>query len=195
MLPYFSIDTETTGLNPDQAQVIEFAAVFDDGTDKPLNSLPAFRRLLRWPVYFGDAFALQMNAALLKAICDKDNPDVIPGETLGAEFMGFIAACGLQTTDRITAAGKNFASFDLQFLKRLPGFNDGGVKFRHRFIDPAMLYWEADSDLQLPDSQICRERAGLFGPVAHTALADALDIVQEVRHAAKRRAFRLVVGE
>ncbi len=84
----------------------------------------------------------------------------------------------------IQAAGKNFAAFDMQFLKRMPVFEDL-IAFRHRIIDPAILYWEPD-DEKLPDSKTCYERAGYDSKVAHTAVEDAQAIVWLVRQGVKR---------
>ena len=69
---------------------------------------------------------------------------------------------------RAQAAGKNFASFDMQFLNRIPQFTKF-INFRHRILDPAMLYWQA-GDERLPDSKTCYERSGHDEEVAHTAL-------------------------
>jgi hypothetical protein len=80
----------------------------------------------------------------------------------------------------IQAAGKNFGSFDKQFLERLPGLK-GWVKFKHRSIDPGNLFWRPQTDKELPGSKTCMERAGIPGEVAHTAVADAMAVIQMVR--------------
>ena len=82
----------------------------------------------------------------------------------------------LGRTTAFTPAGKNFASFDRQFLKRLPKFEQV-VKLSHRTLDPALLFWLA-GDEKLPDSKTCYERAGMNPKVAHTALEDALAVVR-----------------
>ena len=84
----------------------------------------------------------------------------------------------------LTPAGKNFASFDRQFLKRLPDF-EGMVRLHHRTLDPAMLFWQP-GDEKLPDSKTCYERAGMNGKVAHTALEDAMAVVWLLRAGIKR---------
>jgi hypothetical protein len=84
----------------------------------------------------------------------------------------------------VQAAGKNFASFDMQFLYRLPGFTSV-IKFRHRVLDPAILYWQPE-DERLPDSKTCYERAGIDTKVAHTAVEDALAVVRLIRIGVKR---------
>ena len=72
----------------------------------------------------------------------------------------------------------------MQFLNRIPQFTKF-VNFRHRVLDPAMLYWQAE-DERLPDSKTCYERSGHDDTVAHTALEDALGVVWEVRQGVKR---------
>jgi len=90
--------------------------------------------------------------------------------------------CGwLVNENKITPAGKNFASFDRSFLK-LCGFDKF---FHHRTLDPAPLFWRPE-DEKLPDSKTCMERAGLDGSVAHTAVADAVAVVRMIRYATKR---------
>ena len=91
---------------------------------------------------------------------------------------------GFHATDEkgLLAAGKNFASFDLQFLNQLPGFRKF-IRFKHRFLDPAMLWWDPDLDDGPPDTKTCMERAGLAGEVAHTAIEDALVVVKLIRAA------------
>jgi oligoribonuclease (3'-5' exoribonuclease) len=80
----------------------------------------------------------------------------------------------------VTFAGKNFAGFDAQFLKALPNFEDY-IRIRHRIIDPGPMYLREDDD-GVPNSKTCYERAGIVSEVAHTALEDAKDTVQVVRH-------------
>ena len=60
----------------------------------------------------------------------------------------------------LQAAGKNFVSFYAQFLRRLPRFSES-VRFRHRTLDPAILFWRPAEDEKLPDSKTCYEVAGL----------------------------------
>lgn len=87
---------------------------------------------------------------------------------------------------RAVVAGKNFASFDDKFLRMLPHF-DEHIKYVHRVIDPAMLYWNPMVDQRPPDTKTCMERAGLKGEVTHTALGDALVVAKLIRIAVGRR--------
>lgn len=81
---------------------------------------------------------------------------------------------------KITMAGKNFASFDWQFLKTDCFKIDWSVDIRHRTIDVAPMYWQP-GDKVLPDTKTCMKRAGLDGIVKHTALEDARNVVRLVR--------------
>lgn len=117
-------------------------------------------------------------AAHPPGICCYCQPDELAGL-----FRAWLVALGVKPT-AVQAAGKNFASFDMQFLYRLPKFRDA-ITFRHQIIDPANMFW-LPTDERLPDSKQCYERAGMAGKVAHTALEDALAVVQLVRAGYKR---------
>jgi len=177
-MPYVSIDIETTGLDSDICQVLEVGAVFENWKS-PVDQLPEFRQILKYTELRGQPFAFALNAGLLKLIA---NPPVDclfcqPYE-LGQRLADWVRACGLDPMN-LTAAGKNFASFDMQFLKKLPAFNEF-VRFRHRVLDPAILYWQFD-DESLPNSKTCYQRAGLDSKVSHTAVEDARAVVRLIR--------------
>lgn len=254
-MPYVSIDIETTGLDPDTCQILEFGAIIDDWKT-PINKLPVFRRVLLYEKVSGSPFAMALNASLLKFIANAPNslqlqclegavstwldqcskqdkqhgqqitallrsrfpdarilwwtipdrlfaiesiaqyPNILrlaanpPGiscsckpELLGPLFQKWLIAHGLNPYD-VQVAGKNFAGFDAQFLWKHPNFKC--VKFRHRVIDPAILYWRPLEDDRLPDSKTCSQRSGGDGHVAHTAVDDALAVVWQVRKGVKR---------
>jgi len=180
-MPYVSIDIETTGLDPETCQILEIGAVVDDWK-LPIERLPRFRRALTYEIVTGSPYAMALNANLLKQIASPQSDFCKPQE-LGAQFAEWIKANGLDPM-RLQAAGKNFASFDMQFLNRLPRFGEH-IRFRHRVLDPAILYWRLQDD-KLPDSKTCYERAGLDNKVAHTAVEDALAVVRLVRLGIKR---------
>ena len=172
-LKYVSIDIETTGLDPDYCQVLELGAVIEDWVS-PIANLPTFRHILKYDKLRGEAGGLAMNAKLLK------QPATCLPENLGYEFSGWLQENGIDPK-HVQAAGKIFASFDAQFLKRVPGFSEL-VRFHHRTIDPCMLFWQND-DESLPDTKTCMKRAGITGNVAHTAVEDALAVIKMIRFA------------
>ena len=69
------------------------------------------------------------------------------------------------------AAGKNFANFDLAFLRELPGYKSF---FHHRTLDLGNLALSAD-DTEIPRFETCLQRCGVpfTDSEFHTALADA----------------------
>jgi len=182
-MSYVSIDIETTGLNPDTCQVLEIGAVWEDWK-RPLKELPTYRRLIPHEEYRGNAYALAMNAGLLKQLSGEGKPWFLNEDQVADDFAAWLKGCGWDGKTALTPAGKNFASFDRQFLKRLPRFEQV-VKLHHRTLDPAVLWWKPE-DEKLPDSKTCYERAGQDGKVAHTAVEDALAVVRLVRLGIKR---------
>jgi hypothetical protein len=178
-MKYVSIDIETTGLDPDTCQVLEFGAVLEDW-QRPVAQLPTFRRVIHHKQIVGTPFALALNAGLLRQMETASLVRCAP-ESLGREFHVWLLQHDVDP-NRVQAAGKNFASFDLQFLKKVPFFNES-VKFNHRIIDPGNLFWRPFEDEGLPGSAICMERAGIDGKVAHTAVEDAIAVVKMIRYA------------
>ena len=90
---------------------------------------------------------------------------------------------------RITGAGKNLGTFDIKFLESIPGFTDSFV-ISHRTIDPSFMYTVFDLDNGVPGLSECKKRLLQSYPnafdsdvVTHTAIDDARDIIQLVRHA------------
>jgi len=178
-LSYVSIDIETTGLNPETCQILEIGAVWDDWT-KPIDQLPWYRRLVVHDEYRGSAYALSLNANLLKRLSGKMESWFLDPAQVADDFADWLRdQCGWDGKTALTPAGKNFASFDRQFLKRLPRFEEV-VKLNHRTLDPAILFWQQE-DISIPGSKTCYERAGIDGKVAHTAVEDALAVVRLVR--------------
>ena len=178
MIPYVSIDLETTGLYHDRHQILAIGAKKRSGEE--------FQRYVMWEEIYGSPFALKMNAAILQR--DDAVPIRIALMDFGA-FLGFEANPHLSRIEfqrgqprKIVAAGKNFHGFDRPFLEsaRFP------VRqvFHYRSLDPAAFFLEPD-DVEPPSLQECLKRAGLEGKfVAHDVLDDAraVDALLEVAH-------------
>lgn len=191
-MKYVSIDLETTGLNHDNCQILEIAAVYNDD-NLHLALCPIFHRYIWHPIIKGEAYALHMNANLIKEIFDlkkagaKTDVLIDPG-ALRYRFRDWLLEHGYQRTitddvltsvKNVVVAGKNFESFDHKFLSKLDC--DDLIRFHHRVIDPAMYYHERD-DAVPPDTNACLKRAGFPGPVSHRAVNDALDVCRLIRH-------------
>ena len=80
----------------------------------------------------------------------------------------------------INVAGKNFATFDMLFLKQLPWWQKL-IKIRQRVLDPAILMVDWKNDSSLPNLKQCKERGGIEGIVTHNALEDAWDVIEVMR--------------
>lgn len=193
---YISIDIETTGLDPESCQILEIGAVIEDW-ESPILELPTFHCYVRHLEYRGEPYALALNSKILGILAKSESkldPDLkIYGPAhIEFRFNEWLKRNNIHyLQDRITVAGKNFGSFDLQFLKRLLNFNQLASRFRHRYIDPAMLYWEPNIDgSTLPDLKKCLARAGMTDEVTHTAVEDAQLVIKLVRHYYDRKIKR-----
>lgn len=187
--PYLSIDLETTGLDSDWCQILEIGAVIEDWRS-PVHELPVFHAFYCHEHIYGEPYALAMNAKILKKIADRkdlSDPNALflhPSKVTKA-FQKFLYDNGFVKGDndkyKVTVAGKNFGSFDLQFLKR-QGLRN--IEFRHRFIDAGALFYNPAIDDVPPNTEECLRRAGMTPNVLHEAVPDAIDIIKLVRHVA-----------
>ncbi|EMR02637.1 3'-5' exonuclease [Cesiribacter andamanensis] len=184
---YLSIDLETSGTDPDQSQILEFAAVLENTRQPllPVEELPCLRLAVHHPLISGTVGALAINARLLQELSDarqKTNmpPDHCLPEEVLVRFAEFLDAQGVNRKKALVAAGKNFATFDLPFLQRLPGYGEL-LWISNAVLDPALLYLNWQKDSKLPNMASCKRRAGLPEEVSHQALDDARDVVRLLR--------------
>lgn len=221
-MKYVSIDIETTGLDPENCQILSIGAVIEDTNNQvPIEDLPSFHVAILRQRIEGEPYALNMNRDLIQDIVyyqtakDQDEKnDIVHLKNM--QFMtdleavenfyywlaenGFVEfndpSSGGTVTRRngilipaitrgtkpihITAAGKNFSTFDLKFLEKLPRWKQL-IKVRQRIIDPSVLFTDWFEDKSLPSLGQCKERAGFEGTVAHDALEDCKDIVKLLR--------------
>lgn len=198
---YFSIDTETTGLDFENNQIIEFGVIFED-PDRQLSfeEIPKFKRIIRHDSYVGQAIAIHMNARIFKILAEYDMKkpadkiefaklhNIVRPSALMDEFLQFVIDCykhyGLPIPGYgINIAGKNFPGFDGKFIEKLKtdyGMQ-GSLKFKHVVGDPATLYTDFYKDEMFAGLQTCKDVAGIAGTVSHDALEDAWDVVQVLR--------------
>ena len=151
---YLSIDIETTGLNPERCQVLQVGGYLEDAANpKPREETPSFCFLLDHPSTVGDPYALSMNAWILnelvgfrklssyqRAEYNQSSPHpVLSPDVCWSELEKFLDRnLPDKHGNRIVAAGKNFGSFDLQFISRLPGYG-ARYTFYARSLDPSIF--------------------------------------------------------
>lgn len=182
MINYVSIDLETTGLNPDYCQILEFGAIIDNGEN--IHDLPFFAAYIINDPIVGQPFALQMNQQILKNIALRSTTwshNYLYPKELAPRFHDFLKGHGYTRDTKITVAGKNFAGFDDRFLSKLPNWTKH-IRTRQRVLDPGPLYWKPKTDgFVLPDLQECMRRADIKGEVQHNAIDDAMVVVKLIR--------------
>jgi len=176
---YISIDLETTGLDPLQHDIIEFAAVVENTEySPPVDSLSYCSWHIGGPddnmVWNRDTLDFHLKIGNLQRW---QSVQAIPCGDLPMKFAEWLSFNGL-AQEKILFAGKNVANFDIQFLKNLVGWDQ--IKYHHRYLDPAMLYMEKGDDYP-PSLQTCLERAMLDPLVKHEALADARQVIELLR--------------
>lgn len=154
---FLSVDVETTGLDPDKDMIIQLGAVaFNmDGT------FEEFSNYVSWPRYGGDAFALQMNAAILKKLATEEHP---PAQVVAEAFKLWVNA---KCVPKVTPVGWNVGPFDCAFLKKW------GITFGHRCVELGTLFMNTTTGKPATSAAITREWLGR--EVTHDALQDARD--------------------
>ncbi len=203
-MKYISVDIETTGLFPEEHQIIEFGAIIEDSNDpKSYEESKKFRRILLSSDgnYQFTSYAAKINAGLIETISDiengkgvsfDNNPNLSQGaypiEQLLPDFKIWLLANGFKENSKglveIVAAGKNFASFDRKFIENSSGrfsMESQGLKFSHRSLDPSGYYIDWKNDVVPPSTETCKSRADIAGEVKHNALADAWDVIELLR--------------
>jgi oligoribonuclease len=182
---YISLDIETTGLDQEKCQVIEFAAVLED-TEKllPLEELPSISFFIRHPSYYWESYAQEMNKELFAELESAPVGSVWCAEAAAKIFGAFLDRNDIQ---KAVIAGKNAAGFDIPFLRnmKLPYAKDRNsvfhTKLSHRVLDVGPLFVDWKEDQTVPDLATCLKRAGIDGSVKHRALGDAKQVIQLLR--------------
>jgi DNA polymerase III epsilon subunit-like protein len=184
---YVSVDIETTGLNPDKCQILQVCAIIDNGGE--LNKLPRFDFKVRRDFYEGEPYAFAMHTRLLRQLAadhvSSDRKelnwnfyrDIGDEKAMVIAYRSWLAYHGVDLK-HYNVAGKNFASFDRMFLRRIDEFPLG----RHRIIEVGNLYLRVD-DTAVPNTIECCKRAGIKIDKSriHDALYDCEIVVRLVR--------------
>lgn len=162
-----SIDVETTGLDPEKAELLSVGCVIFDTAYPEYAPDVEVEFFVRHDYLIGHPTALVMNIELIKHCQDTDRLILKEiGDKLLSIFSRHL---------RVVFAGKNFASFDRLFLEAnihtWPKIQAHGG---HRTLDPGSMYM-LRGDPSPPNLRDCCVRAGVkFDPdLAHTALYDA----------------------
>lgn len=210
-MKYISIDIETTGIDNQKNQLIQFAAVIDDTvTPKPLSELPKISCYVAHPNYnISSSLAAKEDTfrtlATIKKISEfqhskelstpvyggagmkNENGDIFttPNE-LGRLIARWLDESNYPKNDYgkfyIKPAGKNVSSFDIPFVKNTISDWFHHFSFSSRCLDPAILYFDHLRDEDLPDLSECKRRAGVESYVSHDALDDAIDVINLLRN-------------
>lgn len=181
-----SIDIETTGLDPLKHRVLEVGAVIFDTNNGDFGQRVRGNWLLTYP----DQETLPISPYCAKlhtksGLWDRylsGDKCIIFASDFAIEFVKWLRINNLNGP--YTVAGKNFGTFDLQFLKQLRDF-DHYVKLRHRCFDPSVLFMQPDDEV-IPSLDTCCVRAGIDKQTDHTAVGDAL-LVAELTYRGLRR--------
>lgn len=184
---YVALDLETTTLEPHPDHVLQIAAVLEDTARAgavPVEELAAFTAYLHADEVVGQTYALAMNAQILRRISGHEpSPyQVLPRAEAWQAFGTWLDTWASLTEDTSgpprlwTAAGKNVAGFDLQFLP-----DRVRARFDHRAIDVGSVFADWHED-RLPGLDRLVRAAGIReSGVTHDALEDARDVVRLLR--------------
>lgn len=186
-----AVDIETTGLEPSVHGILEIGAIlFDLNKGTPIDQflVKVNPEGMVWSVY-----CLKLHWAWIDNMIERIMGNMADGLTTDelappiidsqANAVSMFAEkyqewCSVYNFgNKLTIAGKNFAGFDLQFLKA-KGMRSNLLPIR--CYDPAILFLEADDD-KIPSLEECKERAGIPGPVKHTSLADCRDVIALIK--------------
>lgn len=189
MKPYFSIDLETTGLDPKNHQILEIGIIYEDPMKQlSFEEIPKFRCLVEYENFIGSAFAINLNQRIFKEIVeleksgDKDHIlwDINTAVDRAARFID--SNCVINRDRQIRITGKNFGSFDKNFLVKNQFFNRLANKVSHRYLDVGSMFFDPKTMDWIPSTEECYKLTGIDKEVvSHTAIDDAWDVIKIIR--------------
>lgn len=193
-MKYFSIDIETTGLDPEKHQILSISIVFEDTNNiVHIDKLPKLNIYFKHDEIHGQPIALKMNRDLMDFIQSSgryNEDEAFNCESFflkGREykkaseiFKDFVKKCVGENVSTINVAGKNLLAFDIPFLNSINFFDL--VKYHRRVIDPAILSANWIKRDTLPNLQDCLEYKGLdFVGNPHESVWDAINVIRVLR--------------
>lgn len=193
MKPYFSIDLETTGLDPKNHQILEIGIIYED-PEKQLSfeEIPKFNCLVEYENYVGSPYAINLNQKIFEKIIQLQNTgdkehvlwDIDTAIDRAARFIDLqcVKNHGISKSNIIRITGKNFASFDRDFLIKNQFYRRLANKVSHRYLDVGSFFFDPKTMDWLPSSEECYKLAGIGKEfVSHSALDDAWDVIKIIR--------------
>ncbi len=187
-MKYVSLDLETSGLDVSYCQILQIGMVITDTTDTttPVEELPTLDLILEYDAIQGQPYALNMNAWLLNIIAEgKDQRLCSPKESIHRmeEFLlenGF--KIGRDDKIRITVAGKNVGSFDMQFLNTLLRYqHNSSIHINYKTIELGSLLFDPLNHSHVPSLSECLVICGIDSELTHDAVQDARDVIRCIR--------------
>ena len=128
-----SIDIETTGLDPGTHQILEFAAVLENGD--------TFQMVIKHETYVIDAYCLKLHKELLKECIGHGTPI----GSLGSAFRRWLKKNDVKVPYHVV--GANFGGFDGCFLKKVPNF----PPWHYGVLEIGSLYFDGSLPRRLKD--------------------------------------------
>lgn len=181
-MKFLSVDLETTGQNPLEHDILEVAMVLYDTSVEVTGEEPFYHTFVRSTKQIWEPGTLMFHLPRMAYFYHGCQNSPITRSMLATDMRKWLDGL-FGVNGRPTVAGKNFGSFDLGFLRRMPGWTN---MFSSRILDLGPLCLEP-GDTGVPDSANCFARCGLGAVVAHTALEDARRVGQAVLSRLKLR--------
>ena len=190
LLPYISIDLETTGLDLERSQILQIAAVYDDGKS-PIAELPRFNVFINEPITYAELGALVLHAksGLFSRIQEANKKGESKKLSQGIDdFLKFLDDHRNPREGggkyKVNLAGKNAGTYDIPILKNWMNYAQG-LYFKDliycSIIDAGSIYFRDFG--RIPSlGEILKHIQAAKTEVTHDAMEDALDVVIAIRH-------------
>ena len=210
-MKYLSIDIETSGLDPENNQILSIGAIVEDTDNKlSFDEIPKFHVCILADQLIGSPFALQMNRELIESMVhyqtaeDQDEKNDLVNmtgmiflhkEDVVTLFYNFLYKNGFvksDETDNFTGLTSKMKPVTINVAGKNFGTFDKlflerlprwkqAIRIRQRIIDPSILFIDWKTDNAMPSLNTCKVRAKLDGVVTHNAIEDAWDVIQLLR--------------